>query len=322
MGMKIIRSKVICGLVVGLLFLVLTGGSLTVLGASNAPKPVNKTKPVVAAPKVPSKPIVATSKLIVSEGKDPTSMVDKGLKALGGIEKFVKKGSSVVIKVNYSVNRKPEEAATTNPEVVAEVVKQCLKAGAKEVKVIDFPFFGPLCIINSGMKAAVETAGGKAFDIGSESDFKEVDSGGKILKKIKYSKDVLDADVLINIPILKHHSITQVTMGLKNMMGLVQDRQYFHRTDLNECIAELNAYRKADLTILDAIKGITDNGPSGPGTIHAWNQEIFGTDPVAVDAYGANLFGVKPMDIGYLVAASKLKLGEIDLKKITVVKVK
>jgi uncharacterized protein (DUF362 family) len=264
----------------------------------------------------------AQIEIIVSEGNDPDSLVEKGFKAMGGIEKFVKKGSSVVIKPNFSVNRKPEDAATTNPQLIAAVVKQCLKAGAKEVKVIDNSFSGPLCIVNSGIKAAVEAAGGKAFNINEERYYKEVDIGGKVLGKAEYSKDVLDADVLINMPILKHHAMTQVTMGLKNMMGLVWDRQFFHRTDLNECIAELNAYRKADLTIMDAIKGITDRGPMGPGTIHEWNQVIFGTDPVAVDAYGADLFGLKPTDIGHLVAAAKLNLGEIDLEKITVVKVK
>jgi uncharacterized protein (DUF362 family) len=110
-------------------------------------------------------------------------------------------------------------------------------------------------------------------------------------------------------------------MGLKNMMGLVWDRGYFHRTDLNQTIAELAAYRRPDLTILDATRGIIDHGPGGPGTIREWNQVVFGVDPVAVDVYGANLFGLDPAEIDHLTAAAKLGVGEMDTREITVEKV-
>jgi uncharacterized protein (DUF362 family) len=123
------------------------------------------------------------------------------------------------------------------------------------------------------------------------------------------------------MPILKHHSIAKLTMSIKNMMGLVWNREYFHSTNLNQTIAELIAYRKPDLIIMDAIKGITDHGPIGPGTIKEWDQVIFGFDPVAVDAYGADLFGVAPTDIPHISKAAELGVGEIDLKKITVQKV-
>jgi uncharacterized protein (DUF362 family) len=168
------------------------------------------------------------------------------------------------------------------------------------------------------MKEAVEAAGGKAYVINERSFFKEVDMGGTVLKKVYYSKDVLDADILINMPILKHHSVTKVTIGLKNMMGLVWDRQYFHSSDLTRAIAELTAYKKPDLIIMDAIRGIVDHGPIGPGTIKEWKQVVFGADPVAVDAYGADLFGLKPSDVLYLSEASKLGIGEIDITKLTV----
>lgn len=261
-------------------------------------------------------------KLVVAEGTDPNSLVEKGFHALGGIDALVKKGFTVVIKPNFSVPRKPEDAATTNPVLLAAVVKKCLVAGAKEVKVIDYPFSSPpVCLENSGIKSAVEAAGGKAFAINAKNFFQEVDIGGKVLKTALFSKDVLNADVFINFPILKHHNITNITMGLKNKMGLVWDRGFFHRTDLNQSIAELAAFHKPHLTILDATRGITDNGPMGPGTIREWNQVVFGVDPVAVDAYGANLFGLKPSDVDYLSMAAQFGVGEIDIKKLTVTKV-
>ncbi|MDF2855259.1 MAG: hypothetical protein K0Q87_1110 [Neobacillus sp.] len=262
------------------------------------------------------------SKLIISEGTDPNSLIEKGFAALGGIGALVRSGATVVLKPNFSVARKPEEAATTNPRLVAAVVKQCLAAGAKEVKVIDYPFQSPaVCLTNSGIKEAVEAVGGKAYAINAQSFYTQADTGGKILKTALFSKDVLSADVFINFPILKHHSITKLTLGLKNMMGLVWDRGYFHRTDLTQCIAELAAFRKPHLTIVDATRGIIDNGPTGPGTIREWNQVIFGVDPVAVDTYATTLFGLKPEEIGYLTAAAQLGVGEMDLQRLTVVKV-
>jgi uncharacterized protein (DUF362 family) len=259
--------------------------------------------------------------LFVAEGSDPDTLIKNGMKAIGGIEQFVKKGSTVVIKANFSVMRKPEEAATTNPQLVAAVVKECLSAGAKEVKVIDFPFTSSIALTLSGIKDAVEKAGGKAFVIDMKKFYEEVDTGGAVLKKVLYSKDVLEADVFINMPILKHHFITNITTGIKNLMGLVYDRGYFHDTDLNQTIAELAAYKKPHITIMDAIKGITTNGPTGPGKIAEWDQVIFGVDPVAVDAYASTVFGLKPTDVDHLTAAAKLGVGEIDLSKITIQKV-
>lgn len=313
MDKKISRRQFISGLGAGVVSVMISGCSF---GNSKIPASKTNITPTKSAAKK-----AISSNLIVAEGKDPETLLENGLKALGGIEQYVKKGDRVVLKPNFSVIRVPEDYATTSPQLVAAMVKQCLNAGAKEVKVIDYPFMSPVSLITSGIKDAVEKAGGKAYNINSMENFTEVDMGGTILKKVLFSKDVLDSDVFINMPILKHHDVTKITMGLKNMMGLVWDRNYFHSTNLNQAIAELNAYRKPDLIILDAIKGITDNGPIGPGTIKEWDQLIFGMDPVAVDAYGADLFGLVPSEVDYLALASKLGVGEIDLKKIQVQKV-
>jgi len=317
------RRQFIGGIGYGLLSLGLVGCGLSLSEkGENSPNTQNVQSTPSSQTASSAASVYDRSKLIISEGTDPNLLIEKGFAALGGIGALVRRGATVVLKPNFSVPRKPEEAATTNPQLVAAVVKQCLAAGAKEVKVIDYPFQSPpVCLNNSGIRKAVEAAGGKAYAINEQSFYTQVDTGGKILKTALFSKDVLNADVFINFPILKHHSMTKLTLGLKNMMGLVWDRGYFHRTDLTQCIAELAAFRKPHLTIVDATRGITDNGPTGPGTIREWNQVIFGVDSVAVDTYAATLFGIKPAEIEYITAAAQLGVGEMDLQKLTVVKV-
>lgn len=308
------RRQFIQGVGYGVLTLSAAGCGVSLPGSSGT-VPAKPAASAVASP-------YDKSKLIVAAGKEPELLIEKGFQALGGIEKLVAKGATVVIKPNFSVPRKPEEAATTNPLLVAAVVKKCLAVGAKEVKVLDYPFNSPpVCLANSGIKTAVDAVGGKTFTTHTQSFYSQVNMGGTILKDVLFSKDVLEADVFINFPILKHHGITKVTLGMKNMMGLVWDRGYFHKTDLNQAIAELAAYRKPQLTIMDATRGIIDHGPVGPGTIQEWNQVVFGVDAVAVDAYGAKLFGVEPSEIAYIAAAAKMGVGEMDLQKISLVKV-
>ena len=228
--------------------------------------------------------------LVIARGSDPDSLLDRGLAALGGLERMVTKGVVVTLKPNFSVPRRPDEACTTNPVLVASVVKRCLAAGAKEVRVIDYPFTSASIVLEkTGIQKAVTAVGGKVAVINKQSDFQSVEvKGATVLKRTEFSKAVIESDIFINMPILKHHNMAGLTMGLKNMMGLVWDRGFFHRTDLHQAIAELATVRKPDLVILDAIRGITDHGPVGPGPIRDYNELVLGADPVAVDAYGAS----------------------------------
>jgi len=168
----------------------------------------------------------------------------------------------------------------------------------------------------------VEAAGGKVLTYNGIRDaFRPVSFAGKTMTHFEYAKDVLDADLFINFPILKHHRGARLTLGMKNMMGLIWDRRYLHSSDLHQGIAELAAFRKPHLTIMDAIRGITDNGPVGPGPIREYGQVIFGADPVAIDAYSASLFGMKPQDVGYIRIASEMGLGQIQWEKLKIQKV-
>lgn len=178
MEKEISRRQFICGLGVGLLSLGLTGCGLNTTG-NRGETTGNKSTPASASP-------YDRSKVIVAEGTEQNFLIKKGLKALGGIDKLVKKGSSVVIKPNFSVPGTPGSGTTTNHLLVAAVVKQCLTAGAKEVKVIDYPFSSSRCLTSSGIKEAVEGAGGKAFNINAKSFYTEVDMGGTILKNVLF----------------------------------------------------------------------------------------------------------------------------------------
>lgn len=292
------------------------------LSAAGCAKP--QAEPAAPPPAAPSAAAPAFD-LTIAQGTEPASLLERGFKALGGLERYVKKGGSVLIKPNISVPRTPDEAATTNTAMVAVLVKMCLGAGAREVKVVDQPLNSSateLCLERTGIKKAVEAAGGKVYTYNGGRDyFQPASYAGKALTRFEYAKDVLSADLFINFPILKHHRGAKLTLGMKNLMGLVWDRGYFHRSDLHQCIAELAAFKKPHLTIMDAIRGITDNGPVGPGPIREYGQVIFGTDQVAIDAYAAALFGMKPQEIGYVKIAADLGLGRIDWEKLRIQKV-
>lgn len=264
------------------------------------------------------------SKLVIAEGMDPEALIEKGFEAMGGIGLFVKPGNIVAIKPNFSSARGPDAGVSTNPILVGALVRRCLQAGAKEVRVIDHTFTsGEACLEMSGIRGAVAAAGGRAYTINSNTGqfYSAVNVNGEILKQANYSRDVLEADAFINMPILKQSDPTEISAGLKNLMGVVWDRGFFHQTDLHQTIAELAAFKKPTLTIMDAIKGITSNGPSGPGPIKEWKQVVFGTDMLAVDAYGAGLLGFKLADVKHLAIAAKLGVGNPDWQSLEVVRV-
>ncbi len=292
--------------------------------SASAPQVYNTSSSSSSSSNDTSAPHPEQASMVIAKGKQPLEMLRQGLNKMGGIERFVKKEQLVAIKPNFSVPRKPGSGCITSPELVAELVTQCLTAGAREVRVIDYPFTNvSMCLSESGIQPAVENAGGKLFVLNQKNDrnYYQVTLPGPVLKSVFYSRDVLDADVFINFPILKHHGSTEITLGLKNLMGLVWDRGVFHSSDLEMGIAELGAFKKPHLNIMDAVKGIIDSGPSGPGTIREYNQIVLGTDIVGVDAYSAELFGLRPDRVGYIVNAASLGAGSIDWKSLNPVEI-
>ena len=263
------------------------------------------------------------SDLAVVQGTSPSNVTRAAIDAIGGIKRFVSKGDTVVVKPNMAWDRVPEQAANTNPEVVAAVVKMCVEAGARKVKVFDRAVNDPRrCYVQSGIADAAKAAGAEVSHIDYRK-FRDVDTKGSNLKVWPIYTDVLEADKVINVPIAKHHGLARLTMAMKNWMGVMGGSRGGIHQKLDECIAELAAFIKPTLTVLDAVRILTANGPQGGNLadVKRLDTVIASIDQVAVDAYGATLFGMKGSDLGYVRYANRLGLGNMDMSRINIKKV-
>jgi uncharacterized protein (DUF362 family) len=249
-------------------------------------------------------------------------MFDKAIESLGGMKAFIKKGQKVVVKPNIGWDVVPERAANTNPVLVKRIVQHCYEAGAKEVYVFDNTCDDwKRCYSNSGIEKAVKDAGGKMVSGDSERYYQKVDvKQGKKLTSTKVHELILDSDVFINVPILKHHSSTDLTIAMKNLMGNVWDRGYWHRNNLHQCIADFTSFKKPDLNIIDAYNVLKRNGPRGvsKADVVLMKSQIISTDIVAADSAAAKLFGTEPEDISFIKLAAEMKLGQMDLSKLNI----
>jgi uncharacterized protein (DUF362 family) len=267
--------------------------------------------------------------LAVANG-DAGDATFKAIEALGGMKRFVEPGNVVVIKPNASFAAPPDWGATTHPDVLSAVIESCFDAGARRVLVVDHTMTGAdRCFkITGTSKAVSKFSKAKLVSLDDESTYRPVEVPlGKALRKTEIPAVLQKADLFINLPTAKSHSATGVSLGLKNLMGLVWDRHRFHNDmDLHQGIADLATVLRPQLTILDAMRILKTNGPTGPGNVHSFNGVIAGVDPVAVDAYGAGLStwngrSLKPDQISYLRHASDHGLGTLDLGKLKIEKV-
>jgi len=269
-----------------------------------------------------SAPPPAPFDLVAVRGGEPEVMFQKGIEALGGIGAFVKKGQKVVVKPNIGWDVLPERGGNTHPKLVSEIIRQCLHAGAKEVVVFDHTCDEwQRCYRNSGIESAVKNAGGKIAPAHTEGYYHEVAvANGKVLKNAKEHELVLGADVFINVPVLKHHSSSRITIGLKNLMGNVWDRGYWHGNDLHQCIADFGTFRKPTLNVIDAYYVMKRNGPRGVSVedVVTMKAQILTTDLVAGDVAGAKLFGTDPRDIRHIQLAAEQGVGRSDLENLNV----
>ena len=271
-----------------------------------------------AAVESPTSLPAGTPDVVVARGSDPETIVRRALAVFGGIGKFVPKSASVIVKPNICVAYHTYEyAATTNPWVVAALVKCCLEAGASRVQVMDFPFGGTAeeAYARSGIAEQVQAAGGEmVYMSGFKYVFTDIPQGVD-LKKTTIFGDVMKADVLIDVPIAKHHGSTRLTLGMKNLMGLIQDRSSIH-ANLGQRIADLTSLFRPTLTVVDAVRILMANGPTGGdlGDVKQLDTVIVSPDIVAADSYATTLFGLRPEDIEYIPAAAAMGLGRNDLQ--------
>jgi uncharacterized protein (DUF362 family) len=260
---------------------------------------------------------------------EPVAATRKALEAIGGISRFVKRGQRVVLKPNMSFSRTPEFGATTHPLVVAAMAQACTEAGASQV--LDYTLQRPeLCLERSGIREACKSIPGvHVLAIQERKFFREVKiPQGKVLERVEVIKEILDSQVLINIPTAKSHSATGVSMGMKGLMGLIWDRESFHsKYNINQAIADLGTVIKPQLTILDATRALTTGGPGGPGEVKKPNLIIAGVDPVAVDSYGVSIVpwygqNFKGRQVEHLLISYQRGLGKIDADQLNIFKEK
>ena len=267
-------------------------------------------------------PTIEYPYLVVARGGEPEVLVQRALSAIGGIERFVSKGANVIIKPNICTAYYPYEyAATTNPWVVSALVKLCIGAGAKSVKVMDFPFGGTAeeAYARSGIEKEVKAAGGEMSIMSALKFVSTTLPNASEYKKSNIYDDILKADVLINVPIAKHHNLSRLTLGMKNLMGIVKDRPVMHG-NLAPNLADLAAFIKPALTVIDAIRILRNNGPTGGNLddVKKIDTIIMSPDIVAADAYASTLFGYKPDNLNYVKAGAKIGLGRLDLENLKI----
>lgn len=260
--------------------------------------------------------------LVAVMGGEPIAMFDRAIQAMGGMQAFVKKGQKVVVKPNIGWDAAPERAANTNPELVGRIVKHCIDAGAREVYVFDHTSDKwDKCYQNSGIEKAAKDMGAKVIPGHMESYYQTVQIPSvKLLKTTKVHEIILQSDVFINVPVLKHHSSTDLSMGAKNLMGIVWDRAWWHRNGLNRAIADFLAWRKPDLTIIDAYRIMKKNGPRGVSVADTalTKMLVISKDVVAADAAAARIFGKEPSDIEHLKLAHEDGFGTILLDALNI----
>jgi uncharacterized protein (DUF362 family) len=269
--------------------------------------------------------------LVAVLGGTPAAMFQKAIAEMGGMSRYVKKGQRVVVKPNIGWDRSPELAANTNPELVSAIIKACLAAGAREVVVFDHTCDDwRKCYKNSGIEEAVKEAGGKMMPAHEESYYREVSlPQGVNLTSTKIHQAILDCDVWINVPVLKMHGGAKMSVALKNLMGIVWDRRFFHSHDLQQCIADCNTLtKKPVLNIVDAYRVIKAHGPQGRSEADvALAKGLFiSTDSVAVDTAAIKFYNqIETMELSkveHVGKAEALRVGTTHLESLNVKRIK
>ncbi|MDR3165742.1 MAG: DUF362 domain-containing protein [Synergistaceae bacterium] len=263
--------------------------------------------------------------LVAVRGGTPETMFDRGIKSIGGMSRFVKHGQKVLLKPNISWDSLPDGAANTSPGLVATVVKHCLDAGASKVVVMDHSIeYWKNSLQNSGVHAAATGAGAIYAPAESERYYQNVAVNGLRLKEAMIHEAVLECDVLISVPVLKHHGGAGVSIAAKNLMGCVWNRRTYHSNSLQSCIADFLLARKPDLCIVDANRVITKNGPRGgsPSDIVEMNSLLISQDVVAIDTAASMMLGRKPGEIEHIRLAAEAGFGRMDLSQLNIERIK
>ena len=281
---------------------------------------------VAAAAIVPTETLAdeKKTKIVVVHGTNLAKMVEAGMAKMGGWDKFFKPGAKVALKPNLAWNSTPEQGGNTHPDILRAVIKGAESCKVKQILIPENTCQPEKMTFKvSGANDAIEGTSAKLYRP-KPAEYKEVDvPKGKICQKAKVTRDLIEADCLVNMPVAKHHGGATLSLSMKNWMGAVDNntRRAWHRNGLHQCIADFSTFLKPHLIVIDATRIMLDHGPQGPGKLAHPHEIIFATDPVAADTYAATLFGKKPKDVLHIELAAELGVGCADIDKIKVERV-
>ncbi len=299
----------------------LAGAAITALGAGLGGRPGRHQRGSSEIAPIPPDWRIdpsAAGKVAIAGGDGPAANLGRALQVFGGIDTFINKGDRVAIKPNCAWDRTAQQAANTNPELIGELVRLSLAAGAASVVVLDNSCHDPArAFARSGIADATLTAGG-AVAHQKSTGTTNLALGGAVLGDWEVLQPIVEADRLINVPVVKHHSLGRGTLGMKNWFGAIVGRRPNLHQRLDQACAELGAAFRPTLTIIDATRVLTGGGPTGGSLDLVRNDDLLAvaTDPLAADAWGATLLDFEPGDLPYLAIAERLGLGTTDWESV------
>jgi uncharacterized protein (DUF362 family) len=260
--------------------------------------------------------------LVAVKNAAPEPLVRSAISAIGGLKRFVPADGWVIIKPNIcTAYHSYEYAATTNPWVVGTLVKMCFEAGAKKVQVMDNPFGGTAAdaYAISGIAEQVEANGGEMVQMAAFKFKDTAIENALSLDRVAIYEDVFKADALIDVPIAKNHGLTTLTLGMKNLMGLITAREQIHQ-DFGNRLTDLAGKIKPTLTVIDAVRVLVRNGPTGGNLddVRKLDTVIVSPDIVAADSYAATLLGISPEQLDFIRIGASAGLGQSDLASLNI----
>jgi uncharacterized protein (DUF362 family) len=273
----------------------------------------------------PKSGIKGAHDLVLAEGADAYTNTVRAVEAMGGMQRFVRKDAVVVIKPNIAWDRTPAQAGNTDPQVIAALVGECYKAGAKRVNVFDIPCNEDRrCYENSGIRQAAQEKGAHVYFadhwnvVKAHFPYESQMEGWPILR------DAIECDTFINVPVLKHHGLTGLTLSMKNLMGVCSGTRGLIHMNIGEKLVDLTDFINPDLTVIDATRVLVRHGPSGGSLddVVRMDKIIVATDPTLADAFACTLVERKPADIPYIKAASARGFGNADITKAGIHKIR
>lgn len=315
MQRKLSRKGFLKMLISSVAFLSLSGVSAAPSAAAAEPQSTGRVR----------KNIKGDHDLVVAEGADPYVTTVKAVEAMGGMGRFVKEGDVVVVKPNIGWDRTPAQAGNTNPMVVAALIDLSREAGAKKVNIFDVTCNDPKrCYESSGIRAVARERGANLYFPDDWNTVKAHFAHASAFEGWPILKDAIDCDVFINVPVLKHHGLTRLTLSMKNLMGVCGGNRGVIHQNIGEKVADLTAFINPDLTVIDAHRALMRNGPTGGNLadVEQMNTVVVGTDPLLADIFACGLMKVAPADVPYVRVAMERSYGASDIAKADILRIR